>query len=337
MAQHDLATRLSRWRLAAFFWLMIAAAVAGRPAFGMVHVEVYQTTVPLADRSTAAQGAAFEAALRIVLVRATGSRTAAEDPAFTPLLSNARRYVQQYRSTSDDQLWVAFDGTAIERWLTQNGQALWGRDRPSTFVWLSVQGNGQPPTLLSADDTSELKTAIDTAALLRGVPLIWPDAATAAAASGAVAGGANPADLGHRQGAEGLLVGRANGNTAAAAVHWTLQFQDRSSEFTGALEGVNHAADMYAGIYAASGSLAPVEIQVTGIQDVKQYAAVQNYLASLSFVAQVGVVALTADTFEFRLMTRGGIEALQHAIALNGRLQPLPQGENGIARFQLQP
>jgi hypothetical protein len=167
--------------------------------------------------------------------------------------------------------------------------------------------------------------------------LVWPSAEAAAAGAAAGAPGANPADLGHRLGAEGLLVGRANANTGAAAVRWTLQFQDRSSEFTGALDGVDHAADLYASIYAASGSLAPVEIQVAGIQDVKQYAAVQSYLASLSFVAQVGVVALNADVVEFRLLTRGGIEALQQAIALNGRLQPLPNGENGVARFQEQP
>jgi hypothetical protein len=137
-------------------------------------------------------------------------------------------------------------------------------------------------------------------------------------------------------GAEGLLVGHANGNTASAAVRWTLQFQDRSSEFAGALEGVNHAADLYAGIYAASGSLAPVEIEVAGVQDVKQYAAVQNYLASLSFVSQVGVGALTTDGIRFHLLTRGGIEALQHAIALNGRLQSVAAGENGVPRFQVE-
>jgi len=35
------------------------------------------------------------------------------------------------------------------------------------------------------------------------------------------------------------------------------------------------------------------------------------------------------------LTTRGGIESLQHAIALNGRLQPQPAGDNGVQRFQL--
>jgi tryptophanyl-tRNA synthetase len=35
------------------------------------------------------------------------------------------------------------------------------------------------------------------------------------------------------------------------------------------------------------------------------------------------------------LTTRGGIESLQHAIALNGRLQSVPMGDDGIPHFQL--
>jgi hypothetical protein len=162
------------------------------------------------------------------------------------------------------------------------------------------------------------------------MPLVWPTAE--AVADNAAA---NPADLAHRLGAEGVLVGHANGATAAAGVHWTLSFQDRSLEIPGLLEGVNRTADLYAGLYSASGSLAPVEIDVTGVGDLQDYAGVQAYLESLNFIAHVGVEALTGDTVRFLLTMRGGIESLQRAVALNGRLQSIPSGENGIQRFQL--
>jgi hypothetical protein len=319
------------WRLAAILALSAAAACFADTAFGMTRIEVFQATVPLPDRSEAAQTAAFQAALKVVLIRATGRRTADEESAFAPLVNTARRYVQQYRSAPDNQLWVAFDGAAIERWLTQNGQPLWSRDRPSTFVWLSVQNAGQAAAALTVDDASELKLAIDAAAAVRGVPLIWPSADTASAGASA----ANPADVGHRLGAEGVLIGRASGATANANVRWTLLFQDRSSEFSGALEGVTRAADLYAGMYAASGSLAPVEIDVSGVAELRDYANVQSYLESLNFVTHVDVESLTGDTVRFRVTTRGGIEPLQHAIALNGRLQSVPAAETGIQRFQL--
>jgi hypothetical protein len=49
----------------------------------------------------------------------------------------------------------------------------------------------------------------------------------------------------------------------------------------------------------------------------------------------VSVSALTGDTTRFRLATRGGAASLQRALSLNGRLQPIAAGDNGILRFQL--
>jgi hypothetical protein len=317
-------------RIGAFLCLAGAASGICGPACGMARIEIFQATVPLAGRSDAAQTAAFDAALKVVLVRATGRPTADEEAVFAPLLSNSRRYVQQYRTASDGQLWVAFDGAAIERWLTQNGQPLWSRDRPTTFVWVAVPGAGPAATVLSGDDTSEIKLAIDAAAAERGIPLVWPSAEAALSAP------ANPVDAGHRLGAEGVLTGRAGGAAVNAGVHWTFAFQDRSTDFSGGVaDGVNHAADLYAAMYAASGSLAPLEIDVSGIVDLHDYAAVQSILESLSFVTHVGVESLTGDAVQYRLTMRGGIDSLLHAIALNGRLQSIPGGENGIQRFQL--
>jgi hypothetical protein len=318
----------------------IAALCFGDAGIALTRAELYQATAPMADRSEAAQTEAFQAAMKIVLVRVTGRRSIEEDPALAPLVGNARRYVQQYRGAPDGQVWVSFDGPAIDRWLTQNGQPLWGRERPSTFVWLTAQTGPQSGTVITAEDTSELKTAIDAAAAFRGVPLLWPNAAQVqrdrldyAGVSGAAQ--STLADIGRRLGGEGTLVGRANGTGATANVRWTLLFQDRSSEFSGALEGVNRTADLYAGLFAASGNLVPVDIEVTGVGDLREYANVQTYLESLTFISHVSEVALTGDTIRFRLATRGGPESLQRALSLNGRLQPIAAGDNGILRFQL--
>ena len=89
------------------------------------------------------------------------------------------------------------------------------------------------------------------------------------------------------------------------------------------------------GLFAASGNLAPVDIEVTGVGDLREYANVQTYLESLTFISHVSVVGLTGDTVRFRLATRGGAESLQRTLALNGRLQPIDAGEGGILRFQL--
>jgi hypothetical protein len=98
---------------------------------------------------------------------------------------------------------------------------------------------------------------------------------------------------------------------------------------------VNRAADMYAGMFAASGNLVPVVIEVTGVNDLRDYAGVESYLESLTFISHVSVESLSGDTIRFRLATRVGVDSLQRALALNGRLQPVGAGENGIQRFQL--
>jgi hypothetical protein len=340
MAQGYSGNWLRYLRFGVFICLTCAALCLADACRALTRAELYQATAPVANPSEAARSVAFAAALRIVLVRVTGRRTADEDPALAPLVNNAARYVQQYRAAPDNQLWVAFDGAAIERWLTQNGQPLWGRERPATFIWLAVQSGPQPGTVVTADDTSELKMALDSAAGVRGVPLRWPTAPELQQNHldyGALVG-ASPstlADLGHRLGGEGTLIGHATNATLAAGVHWTFLFQDRSSEFSGAVEGVNRAADTYAGIFAVSGTLGAVDIEVTGVSDIADYALVQGYLESLTFIAHVGVEELNGDTVRFRLTTRGGLEPLQHALALNGRLQPIAAGDNGVQRFQL--
>ena len=322
-------------------FLCVGAAALGwaNPGVAMTRGELYQATAST-DRSEAGQSEAFQTALKIVLVRVTGRRSAGDDPALAPLIANARRYVQQFRSAGDGQVWVSFDGPAIERWLTQNGQPLWGHERPTTFVWLTAQTGPQSGTVITSDDRSELKMAIDSAASVRGVPVLWPNAADLQKNHLDYAGvnGSAPAalaEIGRRLGGEGILIGRATGTGATANVRWTHLFQDRSSEFSGALEGVGRMADAYAGLFAASGNLAPIDIEVTGIGDLRTYATVQTYLESLAFISHVSVVALTGDTIEFRLATRGGAESLQRTLSLNGRLQPIAAGDNGILRFQL--
>jgi hypothetical protein len=344
MARHPTGTYTRYLRPLALLCLSAVGVCLAGASLALTRAEIYQAQVPVADRSEASKPAAFEAALRIVLVRVTGRRTADEEPAFAPLLGNARRYVQQYRDTQDGQLWVSFDAAAIDRWLAQNNQPLWGRERPSTFVWLTVPGGAQGGSVITAEDTSDLKTAVDAAAYQRGAPVLWPSVADLQRnhldyAAVSAAGAGTLADVGHRAGAEATLIGRAGAGGAggaAAPVRWTFLYQDRSSEFSGApAEGINRAADTYASLFAVSGAAAPAVIEVGGVNDLKDYAYVQGYLESLAFISHVGVEALSGNVVRFRLTTRGGAEALQNALPLSGRLQPGGAGENGVQRFDL--
>src|ERR1700683_3250727 len=214
--------------------LAVMLCLAGRAASA---VEAYQVTVPLADRSEAAQTAAFQAALKVVLIRVTGRLGADEDPALAPLVGSARRYVQQYRAAPDQQLWGALDGPALGAWLTQNNQPVWGPERPPIFVWLTEQTGPQAGTVVAWTDSSELKHSIGAPADTGGSGLLWPSVGGLQKNNLDYAGVNNtsPAtlqEIGRRSGGEDALIGRATNATAAAGVHWTFLFQDRSSDFT---------------------------------------------------------------------------------------------------------
>ena len=302
-------------------------------------IDLYQAAVSAPDRSEAGLTAAFQSALKVVLIRVTGRRSAPADAAFSALIANARRYMQQYRAGAGNQIWVAFDGAALERWLAQNGQPLWGKERLSTLVWVGVPNNKGSGDFLTRDDGSELKRAIEQEAAMRGIPLTWPTAAdvqrSGLSYAALMQGPASTfADSGKRLGADAVLVGRASDARASSTMRWVFFFQGRSTEFSGILDGVNRAADVYAGIYAASGDSAAVNIEVTGVGDLQTYASVQTYLESLTQISRVSIVSFDKDTMHLLLVARGGIDPLQRVLNQDGRLQPAAGGAAGVPRFR---
>ena len=323
--------------------LMLAAAAslyAALPAAAMTRAELYQASVPAPARGEANQAAAFAQAMRIVLVRITGRRNAGDDAAMSPLVGEARRYVQQFRAAADNQLSVAFDSNAIDRWLAQNGQPIWGRDRPTTFVWLVAPAAGnQPATVVRAEDSPDIRTAVEAEAQLRGIALRWPAAADLIGhhiEAATLLTGPNPPlfELGRQLGGEGVLIGRPG---PAGSILWAHQFHDHAGSTAGLTEGIDALADLYAGLFAASGAPAPVDLEVSGLGDVAAYARVQGTLESLAFVTHVSVRGLDADRMQLRLSVRGGAVALQRALALNGFLEPLASSDPAVLRYQLRP
>ena len=327
-------------KLLAMLVLTSAALLSPVLGSGATSVDLYQAAVPAPDRSEAALSAAFSSALKVVLGRVTGRRAVAQDPAFSLLITNARRYMQQYRAGTGNQIWVAFDGPSLERWLAQNGQPLWGKERPATLMWVGVPNNKGSGDFLTREDGSELKRAMEQEAAGRGVPLIWPtlsDVQRSGMTYAALVQGPATAftDTAKRLGADGVLVGRAADARGATTVRWVFLFQGRSSEFSGSLEGVNRAADVYAGIYAASGESSAVNIEVSGVADLQTYAGVQGYLESLTQISRVSVLGFDNDTLRLRLVARGGIEPLQRVLGQDGRLQPAAGGPAGVPRYRL--
>jgi hypothetical protein len=131
--------------------------------------ELYQATAPLADRSEAAQTAAFQMALKIVLIRVTGRRSADEDPALAPLWS-ATRAATCSSTAPRPTINCGWPSTAGHRALADAERPASLGPRAAVHLRLADRANG---TAIRhgrhRDDVSELKHAIDAAAAVRGI------------------------------------------------------------------------------------------------------------------------------------------------------------------------
>jgi hypothetical protein len=92
--------------------------------------------------------AALQEAMRQALVRATGRRESADDPALASLVSDAPRYAKSYTTGPRGEAQVVFDGAAIERAIAAAGRSVWDRERPFTLVVLD------PPRARAAEDAA---------------------------------------------------------------------------------------------------------------------------------------------------------------------------------------
>lgn len=306
------------------------------PSYAAAVPGLYEGTVP-GDASGQDRGAVAEAALRQVVVRVTGRGDAAADPALASLYAGAARYVQTIRPVAGGQLAVGFDSAAVDAALVRAGQPIWSRDRPVTLAVVVVERPGEPPALAEAED----RRAVERAALLRGVPIVWPDALDAANAreriDDVVAGrGDALLEFARRYDAAGVLYGRVSPD-GAARWNWLLPVGGGATAGTPA-DGVGAVADRYAQAFTAGqgGAIALLPIVVTEARGLAGFAAARTALESVPNVRGVQLEQASADVLTFRVNFRGNLETLRRAVESTGRLQAR-EGEPGELRFALQP
>src|SRR6187455_3061185 len=115
-------------------FIALGLLAVASPAAATRKVRVFETNVSSqADPAVQAQSG-----LRVVLVRATGARDAANDPALGGILANAQQYVIATRPAgTGSATTLVFDAAALERDITAAGRALWASERPLLLVVLT--------------------------------------------------------------------------------------------------------------------------------------------------------------------------------------------------------
>ena len=104
--------------------------------------------------------------------------------------------------------------------------------------------------------------------------------------------------------------------------------------------GLDLAADTLAARYAPASTrgTTTVAVRVDGINDVRAYAALTQYLSELSLVRALAVEEFAGDTVSMRLSLRGDMELLRRIVALDStQLRPSQSTTPGAADFTWQP
>jgi len=104
------------------------------PAAATRQVRVFETNVS-SQTDPAVQA---QAGLRVVLVRATGSRDAANDPALAGILAQAQTYVIATRpAATGGGTTLVFDAAALARDIVAAGRTVWSSERPLLLIVLT--------------------------------------------------------------------------------------------------------------------------------------------------------------------------------------------------------
>jgi hypothetical protein len=257
---------------------------------------------------------AVQDAMRAALVRATGRREAADDPAFTSLIGDAARYVQSYTSGPRGEPQVVFDGAAVGRAITAAGRGVWDRERPFTLVVL------YPPP--GRADAEAARAELERAATERGlpisvIPLTVVDDNGTALGSDAVLQGAQ------RYGGDEVLVGRADAGGAPGQLQWTLYTRVASRSWTGPLTaGIDNTVDLLAppaGAAPAQANL-PTRVRVEGVSGLTDYANLERLLQGVPGVRRADVAEVDAGSVTFEVELRGGAAALERELGSSAHL-----------------
>jgi hypothetical protein len=266
--------------------------------------------------------------MRQALVRATGRREAADDPALASIAANAAKYVKNSAVGPRGESQVVFDGAAVEAAITAAGRAVWDRERPFTLVVLT------PPRSRAAEDSA--RGELERLAAERGLPIsllplpvldgdgnLLPQAALLQAAQ--------------RYGGDEILVGKGD---ADADLQWSLFTRTSSENWNGPLAaGIDHTVDLLVPQQGGSAAQAEAEtrVRIDGVAGLTAYASVTRVLQSTPGVRRANIVSADATGVSFDVTVRGGAAGLEQALANSPRfMRTSPAGAPAVYRYQPQ-
>lgn len=275
-----------------------------------------------------------QAALRVVLVRATGSRDAANDPALAGVLAQAQTYVIATRpGVSGGASTIVFDAAALERDIVAAGRTVWGSDRPVLLIVLT----GGPATGVF-ETRRQVESALDAAGNRRGQPIMVmrPEALSLPTTGDIPAEAALAAA--QRLRADGVMIGYGDAVPNGGTWRWALNAAGVSETWNGTIEdGLNGAADVFARNAVAYAAMPEVSIlvEIEGVPTLKDYARVAQILGEAGGVRGVQLAEAAGSRATFLVVTRGGADVLVGSLSGGAQFERMDPKAGGTIAFRL--
>lgn len=334
------------WRLSVW-WMMAMLLTAAAPAWAVNVTGLYEARVAVADNSDAAREAATRLAMRVVLIKRSGSAQAAQLPGAEPIIEAAGDYVEQFQvleGADGLKLDVTFNQPALDRAMDNANIPRWSNERPETLLWLFANVDGTWKMVSPGrSGAADLAAVVEQRALNRGLPLAWPrfdeidtailrqaeaDDGTLAAIAEASARYAPNAHVYF------TLTGVGAGFFEA---QWVLRFADGQREWRGEgierdlllEEAMNALADSVASRFITAqgtGGSVPFQIEVADVELATDYGRLLDYLGGLSAIEDLQVVAATPDRVNLTLRVRGGLPEFDRLVGLGRVMAPVAGG-----------
>lgn len=300
---------------------------------------------------------AFPKALQQVLIKYSGQVNVAAIPNMRSFLAKANQLVLRYAFVAHDktpatpwQLNVSFDRHAIEQFLLNSGLSIWNADRPLTLCYVYIN-DGNNTQVLSQDNAPLQMQYMQQVAQQRGVPMLWPlydgqdqqhvsiEAAPTLALNTASLSDTIQNYWRSRYPVQSILYGVVWHSGTQWFGDWTASYNQQSISWNNKGTDVNavlgnavaHLANYLAGqmvVYAQQNVHADqVQLWVSGISGIKNYAALIKYINHFALVSQVAVDKVDSQGVLLTVRTQIGVEGLSKLVQQDNRLSRiyLPQ------------
>ena len=316
---------------------------------------LYEAEVYVEDQTAQVRQSAMKTAMELVLVKLTGDRNAHTRMELQTVIENADNYVLQYRYLEPNQglaltgmnnqltINIRFDETNLNNVLRNLGIQVWGRERPSTLIWIASQ-DASFREILMPETSPEVFTGIENRAKERGIVLINPlfDLQDSSALRASDIWGEfhfSVRNASQRYYPDIILTGKIESPVPGIwEGQWTVYLNDDIEQYftQGSYqeavlrEGIAGLADIIATNYSHSiiADVGSVMLQVIDIITVEQYAKVLKYFESLSPVTNVEVVEIKPGSVDFNIQAHGGSSAVIQAINFGRVLEAVGNNQN---------